>query len=296
MSAKSKVKALFGGLGNLAAKRHVIHRRRDLTGAYPDVATALAKVPRGALGGYDHDEVVSVKRDKMAEIQEWDYPVIYWLGRILGEHEGPLRLLDAGGHVGTKFIAFRRLLDLSRVDWAVHDLAPMVRAGRTMASELGLGPNLSFVTSVPEAGPRDLLLCSGLLQYLDRPLAQLVAEMPSPPRHIVINKVALREGATVVTLQKAGPCYLPYQIRNRAEFERELDALGYTLLDRWEIPSLSHRIDSHPELGTTTSAGYVLRAPGVAPRAGQASGQGGQQSVYPGQDPINRIGFPAPCP
>ncbi|MFN4098275.1 MAG: methyltransferase, TIGR04325 family [Pararhodobacter sp.] len=267
MSAKAKAKAMLGTLGHVAAKRHLIQRRRDLTGAYPDFATALANVPRGALSGYDHDEAVGVKLHEMAEILEWDYPVIYWLGRILAEHEGPLRLLDSGGHVGTKFMAFRRLLDLSRVDWAVHDLAPMVRAGRTMASELGLGPNLSFVTSVPEAGARDLLLCSGLLQYLDRPLAQLLAEMPSPPQHIVINKVALREGPGVVTLQRAGPCYLPYQIRNRREFENELDALGYILLDRWEIPSLSHRIDSHPELGSTTSTGYVLCAPGFEPQA-----------------------------
>ena len=267
MTVRTRAKAMLGTFQHIAARRHMIHRRKHMTGAYPDVATALANVPRGALAGYDHKEVVDVNLEKMSEVVEWDYPVIFWLGRILAAHGGPLGLLDAGGHVGTKFIAFRRLLDLSQVDWAVHDLAPMVRAGRNMASELGLGPNLSFVDAVSDAGPRDLLLCSGLLQYLDRPLSQLVAEMPSPPRHIVLNKVAVRDGPTVVTLEKAGPSYLPYQIRNRRGFESELDALGYTVLDSWEIAALSHKIDSHPELGFSTSAGYVLRAPGSEAKA-----------------------------
>lgn len=294
MTVKTRAKAVLGAFQQIAAKRHMVRRRKYLTGAYPDIATALANVPRGALAGYDHEEIVGVKLDKMSKVLEWDYPVIFWLGRILNEHDGSLRLLDAGGHVGTKFIAFRRLLELSRVEWAVHDLPPMVRAGRIMASELGLGPNLSFVEKVGEAGPRDLLLCSGLLQYLDRPLSQLVAEMPTRPRHIVLNKVALREGPTVVTLQKAGPCYLPYQIRNRRAFEKELDALGYTVLDSWEISSLSHRIDSHPELGFTTSAGYVLRASGEAPGE-LAPGQTGRQRERPSHGNINRIGSPAPA-
>lgn len=267
MNAKARTKAMLRGFRNIAAKRHLIQRNKYLTGAYPDIATALAHVPRRALAGYDHDEIVGVKQAEMAKIIEWDYPVIFWLERILAEHEGRLRLLDSGGHVGAKFMAFRRLLDLSGVEWVVHDLPPMVRAGRAMALDLGFAPNLSFVTAVPDAGSCDILLCSGLLQYLDRPFGNLVAEMPAPPRYILINKVALREGPSVVTLQKAGPCFLPYQIRNRHAFEGELDALGYSRLDRWDIPALSHQIESHPELGSTSSVGYVLRAPDANPDA-----------------------------
>lgn len=107
-------------------------------------------------------------------------------------------------------------------------------------------------------GAADVLLASGLLQYLDRPLAEMVAELPSPPRHILLNKVATREGATVVTLEKIGPARLPYQIRNRAAFESELTDMGYTIRASWVIPSLSRRIGTHPGLGASTSMGYYL--------------------------------------
>jgi len=63
----------------------------------------------------------------------------------------------------------------------------------------------------------------------------------------------------VVTLEQIGRARVPYQIRNEAEFLQHVTGLGYELVDRWAIPSLSTRIDTHPELGKTESAGFYFR-------------------------------------
>jgi putative methyltransferase (TIGR04325 family) len=228
-------------------------------GAYPSREAALASQPAPAAATYDRDDIAEVSLTAMCRLAPWDYPVLYWLERLRAPHDAPLRLLDAGGHVGTKYIAFRDHLPLDRFDWAVWDLPALVRAGRA-AQEAGRVPAaLSFVDSPAQAGPRDLLLCSGLLQYFDRPLSALVAELAAPPPAILLNKVATRPGAEVVTLEQIGPARVPYRIRNRAAFEAELAAMGYAIADSWGIPELGHKIATHPWLGRSESRGYLLR-------------------------------------
>jgi hypothetical protein len=37
-----------------------------------------------------------------------------------------------------------------------------------------------------------------------------------------------------------------------------MSAIGYRIVDEWEIDSLSHEISSHPELGRSQSAGFYM--------------------------------------
>ncbi len=242
------------------SKLHLVARRAELTGAYPDRQSAVRAAPGWALTDYDHEAVVPVALDKMSRVIDWDYPILFWLERELRARNGaPLRLLDAGGHVGTKFRAFRDLLDLSRVQWQVYELPAMVKAGREMAVSEGLEAQLSFCDCLEEIEEADILLCSGLLQYLDMPFPDFVKSLPTRPRVILLNKVALREGPSVYTLQRGGPTYLPYHIRNKARFLDDLEALGYQVVDSWRIQYLAHQVASHPELGWSESRGYMLQ-------------------------------------
>ncbi|WP_170423843.1 methyltransferase, TIGR04325 family [Ruegeria arenilitoris] len=254
-----------GGLGVL--ERHIGHpvsaawahlmstgiRPPAMVGAYPDFATAMHHTGRG---GYDHEDVAEVNVDFMSRKTVWDYPVMYWLRSI--QHDD-MHVLDAGGHFGTKYIAFRKLCPLERVNWTVYDLPTTVRLARAAQKTQDLPSEIVFQDDLGLIGPVDLLLASGLLQYLDIPLAHLIDKLPAPPKHILLNKVATREGPTVVTLEKIGPRRVPYQIRNRAEFEGSLFDMGYSIRDQWEIPSLSHVIATHPGLGPSTSKGYFLQ-------------------------------------
>jgi putative methyltransferase (TIGR04325 family) len=161
--------------------------------------------------------------------------------------------------MGTKYRAFGNHLDLdSGIEWVVYDLPNMVRAGRQRAEGEGLS-RLRFVDDLSEAPDADILLASGLLQYLDIPFDDFLRRLPALPRHLLLNKVQTREGPSVVTLENFTYAEVPYQMRNRAEFLALLDTLGYDIVDQWTIPSLSHVIRTDLYLGSSTSRGYYAK-------------------------------------
>lgn len=224
-------------------------------GAYPDRAAALANVPPDTPNSYDHDEIAPLNFELMSETHIWDYPVLFWLDRLLAPGQS---VLDAGGHFGTKFIAFRDRIDLGGVAWSVYDVPATVRAAIDMQKAGRVPGQIDFIDDMSRAGAPDVLLASGLLQYLDIAFADLVARLAHPPKSILLNKVATTDGPTVVTLEKIGAGRVPYQIRNRDAFERSLADMGYRIRDSWTIPSLARTIATHPSLGASTSRGYLL--------------------------------------
>ncbi len=228
-------------------------------GAFASFAEAVANVRPGLPAGYDHDVVTGISSELMQQVLFWDYPVLYWLQRLSAE---TARVVDAGGHIGVKYRAFRPYLDLDRIDWLVYDLPALVRAGRRQARPEDR--TLSFIDRLEDAPATDILLVSGLMPYLDGSLVDLVRRLREPPRHIVLNKVVTRDGPTVVTLENFGVAEIPYQIRNAAEVPAALETLGYDVVDSWTIDSRAHRIQTHPELGRCTFRGYVARRRGVS--------------------------------
>lgn len=230
--------------------------RMRLRGAYSSYDEALASARKDRLAGYDNDEVAEISYEIMCQVADADYPVLYWLAKVL---PGNARLLDAGGHMGTKYRAFRGHLDAAEhLEWIVYDVPAIVRAGRARAEAEGLAA-LKFVDAMAEAGDIDVMLASGLLQYLDRPFARFMGELPRLPRHLLLNKVATRNGPTVVTLENFGVADVPYQIRDLSAFLTELDALGYDIVDQWTLPGLTHVIPTHLGLGGSTSRGFYAR-------------------------------------
>jgi putative methyltransferase (TIGR04325 family) len=225
-------------------------------GSFADIAEAAAAVRPGTLVGYDNDAVVMHAFDMMCEINLEDYPVLFWLSRIGDEARV---LLDAGGHMGTKFRAFRQHLDLAgKLEWIVYDVPSIVRAGQQRALEEGLS-GIRFVDSLIELPRVDVLLASGLLQYLDIPLGDLLHQLQALPRHLLLNKVQTRAGPTVVTLENFGCAEVPYQIRNLPQFLASLDELGYDIVDQWTVPALSRTIPTHRYLGASTCWGCYAR-------------------------------------
>ncbi|MBB6486247.1 methyltransferase, TIGR04325 family [Rhizobium lusitanum] len=258
--AKGAVRTVGHGLAPLHLARgrlsYLLPFPRRFTGAYPSYDAAMAAARRRTLAGYDHDEIATVAFGKMCEVAPWDYPVLFWIRNLLPSIDG---LVDAGGHMGTKYRAFRSLLPLGvSFQWVVYDLPAIVRAGQSLAEKEGLA-HLKFVDRIEDAGRMPLFLGSGLMQYLDMPLSRLLQQMPSLPQHLILNKVALRKGDNIVTLERIGRSYVPYHMRNEADFIADITRLGYKQIDRWTIPSLSHTIDTHPEMGRSESAGFYFQ-------------------------------------
>ena len=236
--------------------RYLSPMPRRFTGAYRSFEDALNAAQRaGRLAGYNHQEVAPVSFEAMCKIAPFDYPVLFWLSRLKGPG-----LLDAGGHMGTKFRAFRPLLDLAGdFPWVIYELPEIAKAGRRRALEEGIA-QLTFIDDPAQAPALPVFLASGLLQYLDRPLSQLLLELERLPAHLILNKVAFQgDDKPVVTLERIGRAYVPYQRRSEKAFTGELNELGYEQVDRWTIPQLSHVIDTHPELGASESAGFYFR-------------------------------------
>ncbi|MGE0596397.1 MAG: methyltransferase, TIGR04325 family [Hyphomonadaceae bacterium] len=222
-------------------------------GAFTTYAEAMAAVKPSKLAGYDHEEIADISFERMCQIQLWDYPVLFWLNQLAADAPA---LIDAGGHMGTKYRAFRNHLALpDSFDWAVYDVPAIVRAGRARAEADGL-LGISFHERLEETPAADILLCSGLLQYLDIPFQDLIDRLPQKPRHLILNKVATRDGPTIVTLEDFNTAEVPYQIRDHAGFVASLEALGYDLIDTWVIPELSR---SHPAFGSSVSRGFYAR-------------------------------------
>lgn len=228
-------------------------------GAYPDHATAMANAPESRPNSYDHDEIAPLNVATMSRTEVWDYPMLLWLERLMKPGQ---TVLDAGGHFGTKYVAWRDRVDLSGVNWAVYDVPATVR-GALKAQAAGSVPGeLSFFDDPARTPEADILLASGLLQYIDIPFPQLVKALPKRPRYLLLNKVATTKGPTVVTLELIGRGRVPYQMRNRGGFERSIMELGYHMRDSWTIPSLSRRIATHPWIEPSTSYGYIFERNG----------------------------------
>ncbi|MFN3146552.1 MAG: methyltransferase, TIGR04325 family [Paracoccaceae bacterium] len=254
--ARGAFRTARSGVGAAGARlRAAAGRPTRFAGAWPTREAALGSLPEAARGGYDTEGVAEVSLAAMSRVAEWDYPVIFWLERLMRQGA---RLLDAGGHLGTKYIAFSRLLPLDEIEWTVTDVPAILAAARAAQAAGDLPGALRFVDGPEDAAGADILLASGLLQYLDVPLADYVSRMPAPPRHILLNKVATRDGPEVVTLERIGPARVPYRIRSRAAFEAEVAGMGYTVRDSWDIRALSHVIPTHPWLGQSQSRGYLL--------------------------------------
>ena len=239
-----------------AIRKGLTHEQR-FRGAFGSYEEAMAGVRTGKLRGYGHEILTGICYETMSQVTLSDYPVIHWLRQIVPPGG---RVLDAGGHLGTKYRAFRRHLEgAGEIDWWIYDLPPFVAEGTRRARAEGLS-SLHFVDDIAAAPPADVVLGSGVMQYLDVPLSDLISRLASRPRHLLLNKVATRDGPTVVMLEDFGAAEVPYQIRNRSELVASIRALGYRLADEWEIPHLSHNIPGHPRLGRSVSLGFYAVA------------------------------------
>lgn len=236
--------------------RYLDPRHTRFQGLYASYEQAMAAASRRGLAGYDHEDVAPVSFEAMCRVEAWDYPVLFWLGRLLA---GGGSVLDAGGHMGTKYRAFAPYLGYGEtVTWTVYDLPAIVRAGRAKAMADGLNA-LSFVERIADAPTPTVFLASGLLQYLDRSIGDLLGEIESPPRWLLFNKVAFHARGPAVTLERIGDALVPYQMRERKSFVDGVERLGYRLADSWRIAELSHMVITHPEIGPSESLGFLFR-------------------------------------
>jgi putative methyltransferase (TIGR04325 family) len=205
-------------------------RRQSFRGVYGSFYEALEHVPAGRPAGYEHEDDTAGCAAMAEELNPADYPVLYWLARILPEARG---VFDLGGNVGVAFYAYRKFLDFAPgLRWTVCEIASTVAAGRALAEKRGKS-QLGFTEDRAEAAQADVFFTAGALQYIEEPLAEMLAGLARKPRHVVVQRVPLQEGERFVTLQNNGTWVVPYQVANEGEFIAGVTGLGYELVDQW---------------------------------------------------------------
>ena len=234
-------------------------RANAVRGVFDSFEAAARSAPADVKIGYDHPEHATMYDGRLGELVPSDYPVLFWFSRLLPETSS---LLDLGGHVGLLYHGFaRRLIIPPSYRWLICDVPHIVERGRAEAVRRGT-LQLHFTTEWLDGDGSDVLLASGVLQYLEEPIAERLRRWKRLPDHVIISNTPMYQGPAYVTLQNTHLSYNPYQVFNRVELVRSIEALGYEVRDAWRTDR-SLRVPLHPERTVESYQGlYFRRLPG----------------------------------
>lgn len=166
--------------------RHRRARGISFSGDYPTWAVANAHAT-----GYDADVILARVRDATLKVKrgeaaferdsvlfdhaEYVWPVLAGLMAAAARSQGRLSVLDFGGALGSTYFQHRFFLDgLAEVRWSVVEQPHYVACGAAEVADnlLRFYPDIS--SCLAEQSPNVILL-SGVLQYLPEPIAVLEA-------------------------------------------------------------------------------------------------------------------------
>lgn len=228
---------------------------RLFSGVYPTFEAANAAIPATRNNSYDNPDSAKFLGHK-GSARSSDYPVLYWLGRLLPENP---KVFDFGGYLGISYYSFKQYLSYpANLVWTIYDVPAVVEAGARLAGEKGEA-RLSFTTAVDRAQEFPLLLAFGSLQFPEQSFASLLRPLNPRPRHLLLNKLPLSDRDTFFTLHNMGPALAPYRVANRKEFLLSMDDLGYEVVDRWENPEFGCYIPGYPDHSVREFSGMYLR-------------------------------------
>jgi putative methyltransferase (TIGR04325 family) len=217
---------------------------------------SLASAPESKPLGYDNPGPAAMYRNRTDMISLSDYPILLWMTRAL---PGSQRLFDLGGHVGLRYYSIGSRLDLPEdLVWQVMDVPAVVEAGRALAREKG-ATRLVFTETREDVDGADILYATGSLQYLERPVHEMLAPLSARPRHVLINQTPMQDGPAYYTLQSIGTAFCPYRIEDRPGLVAGMAALGYEQLDAWRCPDKNCAIPFHPEQSIRGYEGMAFR-------------------------------------
>lgn len=243
-------------IADLAYARHFRLARgtqRLFHGVYPSFKVAQAAAPTNAFVGFDSDGAVARLAHEKHIVFPYDYPVLFWLSRLL---RPGMRVFDWGGNVGTSYFAFRRVLPFPEgLDWLVQDVPAVVAAGHALPPD---NPGLRFTGSMAGLAACDLLLCAGAIHFVPNPFEILRVVGKSLPRYILLNKVPAYDQPNAATLMNVGYGFSAQHLFNQAELEAAFNALGYSVADKWQTPGLGCFIPFNPSHSIDAYTGWCL--------------------------------------
>lgn len=222
-------------------------------GVYQNWGEALEAARAFGAAGYDNAASASLYEDRV-RLDTYDYPALYWVYRSMTE--GMRSVFDVGGATGIKFHAFREPLSrFPQLRWCVQDVPAMVENGRRLAQRQQTSRQLTFTADFSDGDGVDLLLASGVLQYLAQTLGELLEGYEQLPRRIVVNTTPIHPQHEFFTVNSIGTAFCPYRVQTHANLVRGLAGLGYRVRETWTNPDKRMNIPFHPEHCLRTYSG-----------------------------------------
>jgi putative methyltransferase (TIGR04325 family) len=256
--AKKVFRAASGTARDLFNERR-FHRFDDepvYSGIYRTYDAAIQAVPRGAAIGFDDASVPGFYLDHHFVLNPNDYPVLFWLAKILKPGSA---IFDFGGGLGQCWYSYEPYLQvLDQARWIVCDLPAFVRQGQELAREQA-ATDLQFTSDLDRSADAAIFMSNGALQYMADDLPTLLGKLRKAPDHVVINRVPMYDGEAYYTIQRTRHnSYAPYRIMNREEFCRGMRLLGYREQDRWEVSRTLH-VNFQPVYDVKKYQGFYFR-------------------------------------
>lgn len=259
--------AKLPGFGGVARGYYLRRFRRAYAasnlywGIFGDFASAQAEADRLSTAQlpstYDLDAAGRMYRSHLDGIRVSDYPLVHWLDRLFAR--GARSVFDLGGNIGVSYYAFSRYVDYpDDLAWTVHDMPKVMAIGRTWAQTHDDSRRLAFADAETGADGQDVLLVTGALQYLPYTLPELLRRLSAPPERILVNLSPMHETREFFTLQNLGIAICPYRITSAKGLVDELQALGYSVLDRWISHERHLDVPFHPEARIDGYSGFVF--------------------------------------
>lgn len=228
-------------------------------GVYPDFQTARAHAPENKPLGYDNEAPASVEmyRFRMRAIAPCDYPVVFWLSRLLQPGQ---KLLDFGGHVGVLYYAFSKYLNFPKpFEWQVYDVPAVIDEAKRFAASLDETAQISFCEDLKQSDPNDWVLFSGSLQYVENSLSSIIEQLDARPRYILINMLPVHPRWSYVTLQNISTAFCPYRVHSASELMDEIEKLNGEVIDEWRNSDKACEIPYHPDHSLDHYRGLLIR-------------------------------------
>lgn len=222
-------------------------------GIHSTFEAAISDLPNGTSIGFDQPGTGDLYTELFRELREWEYPVLYWLDRLMPDVHS---VFDFGGHVGILYYGFSRYLDFpSDFRWTVLDVPEVRRRGAEIAAEKG-ATHLGFTGELSGVNGHDLLLTSGAQPYVETLIFDEVESVERPPKELIVNMVPLHDEMEYVTVQSVLRTFCPYKVFRTSDFLETLDRCGWEVRDHWVNPGKSCEVAFHPETRATRYHGF----------------------------------------
>jgi len=201
-------------------------------GIYDSYKEASRNLPLTKQSGYDNKESASLYKNWMGAARLSDYPVLYWLARII--NSDTQRLYDLGGHIGFLYYSYSRYIDFHKnFEWYVYDVPAVLEEGKNIAAQEKKS-QLHFTSSHDPIKEADILLASGSLQYIKENLTDIIADKsPNKLHHVIVNMTPMHPDREFFTINSIGTAFCPYKISLKSGFVEKMEKAGWRLVDEW---------------------------------------------------------------